>query len=189
MVQALLSYQERLREILISKLGWGQHDVIRTFPYSLPLCQLSARPLPGQLTTSAAGLDITATYPIRLLANRINPHDSCSIQTKLDMQLFFNIISDVFGLVDPKIIDGFHVSLISLKRKVRPCDIELLNKNLQESLARNSRAFSFVASITNLSLHMEENQSPHCISSFISHASFNFCRCVKVTLITNRILI
>ena len=57
MVQALLSYQERLREILISKLGWGQHDVIRTFPYSLPLCQLSARPLPGQLTTSAAGMD------------------------------------------------------------------------------------------------------------------------------------
>ena len=88
------------------------------------------------------GLDITATYPIRLLSNRINPHDACSIQTKLDMQLFFNIISDVFGLVDPKIIDGFHVSLISLKRKVRPCDIEILNKNLQESLARNSRAFS-----------------------------------------------
>ena len=57
MVQALLSYQERLREILISKMGWGQYDVIRTFPYSLPLCQLSAKPLPGQLTTSAAGMD------------------------------------------------------------------------------------------------------------------------------------
>ena len=152
-VQCILAYQQRLFDLLTLKRGYSENDLTRVFPFYLPLFQLPRTPAPGELISTGV-FDSSVSYPIRVCGVRRDPEDPFALQIQLDCGRFANVIIAAFEIRQPAIIQDFFISILMSKRRFADEDIRLLEENLQESFAKNARCFSFVASISNISLYL-----------------------------------